>query len=137
MSNSGREVREMKVMLYCSLSESGLSNYSDVFSREIFPANYLFLVDILHSVTKILALWMDGTVSYVALDSVLQHYIELVMEAALLPLSMVQEMIQEWMGTMVPEVEDVDGTSYGVLPEILAGFPPGNVPQMSQRSTPF
>ena len=65
----------MKVMLYCSLSES---------------------------ITKILALWMDGTVSYVALDSVLHQYIELVMEAALLPLSMVQEMIQEWMVTMVP-----------------------------------
>ena len=56
----------------CSLSESGLSTYSDVFSREIFPANYPFLVDILHSVRKILAWWMDGTVSYVALDSVLQ-----------------------------------------------------------------
>jgi hypothetical protein len=89
MSNSGWEVREMKVMLYCSLSESGPSTYSDVFPRVIFPANHLFLVDILHSVTKVLALWMDGSVSYVALDSVLQHYIELVMEAALLPLSMV------------------------------------------------
>ena len=72
MSNSGREVREMKVMLYCSLSESGLSTYSDVFPREIFPANHLFLVDILYPATKILALWMDVTVSYVALDSVLQ-----------------------------------------------------------------
>ena len=90
----------MKVMpLYCSLSESDLSTHSDVISREIFP------------VTKILALWMDGTVSYVALDSVLHQYIELVMEVALLPLSMVLEMIQEWMVTMVPLVQGVDGTS--------------------------
>jgi hypothetical protein len=62
---------------------------------------------------------------------------ELVMEAAVMPLSLVQDMIREWVVMMVPEVEDVDGTSYGVLPEILAGFPPGNVSQMSQRSTPF
>ena len=75
----------MKVMLYCSLSES---------------------------ITKILALWMDGTVSYVALDSVLQHYIELVMEAALLPLSMVQEMIQEWMVRSDSEREQYSGTTF-------------------------
>ena len=56
------------------------------------------------------------------------------MEVALLPLSMVQERIQEWMVTMVLEVEDVDGTSSGALPLILAVFPPSNV---SQRSTPF
>ena len=72
MSNSGREVREMKVMLYCSLSESGLSTYSDMFSQEIFPASYPFLVDILHSLRMLLAWWLDGTVSYVALDSVFQ-----------------------------------------------------------------
>ena len=56
------------------------------------------------------------------------------MEVALLPLSMVQERIQE---RMVLEVEDVDGTSSGALPGILAGFPPSNVSQRSQRSTPF
>ena len=61
-------MNEMVVVVYCSLSESGLSTYS-----------------------KILALWADVTVSYVALDSVQQHSMELVMEAALLPLSMVQE----------------------------------------------
>jgi hypothetical protein len=100
MSNSGREVMEMKVVpLYCSLSESDLTTHSDATSREIFL------------VTKISALWLDGTVSYVALDSLLHQYIELVMEAALLPLSMVLEMIQEWMVTMVPLVQGVDGTS--------------------------
>ena len=56
------------------------------------------------------------------------------MEVALLPLSMVQERIQE---RMVLEVEDVDGTSSGALPVILAGFPPSNVSQRGQRSTPF
>ena len=55
------------------------------------------------------------------------------MEVALLPLSMVQER----MVRMVLEVEDVDGTFSGALPEILEGFPPGNVSQMSQKSTPF
>ena len=81
----------MKVVpLYCSLSESDLTTHSDATSREIFL------------VTKISALWLDGTVSYVALDSLLHQYIELVMEVALLPLSMVLEMIQEWMVTMVP-----------------------------------
>ena len=59
------------------------------------------------------------------------------MEVALLPLSMVQERIQDRMVRMVLEVEDVDGTSSGALPVILAGFPPSNVSQMSQRSTPF
>jgi hypothetical protein len=75
MSNSGREVREMNemvVVLYCSLSESGLSTHS-----------------------KILALWADVTVSYVALDSVQQHSMELVMEAAVMPLSLVQDMFME------------------------------------------
>ena len=90
----------MKVVpLYCSLSESDLTTHSDATSREIFL------------VTKISALWLDGTVSYVALDSLLHQYIELVMEVALLPLSMVLEMIQEWMVTMVPLVQGVDGTS--------------------------
>ena len=62
----------MKAMLELSLSESGLSTYSDMFSQEIFPASYPFLVDILHSLGMFSAWWLDGTVSYVALDSVLQ-----------------------------------------------------------------
>jgi hypothetical protein len=65
-------MKEMKVMLELSLSEPGLSTYSDMFSQEIFPASYPFLVDILHSLRMLLAWWLDGTVSYVALDSVLQ-----------------------------------------------------------------
>ena len=84
-------MNEMVVVVYCSLSESGLSTYS-----------------------KILALLADVTVSYVALDSVQQHSMELVMEAAVMPLSLVQDMIREWMEMMVTEVEDVHGTSSGV-----------------------
>ena len=84
-------MNEMVVVVYCSLSESGLSTYS-----------------------KILALWTDVTISYVALDSVQQHSMELVTEAAVMPLSLVQDMIREWMEMMVTEVEDVHGTSSAV-----------------------
>jgi hypothetical protein len=75
MSNSGREVLEMNemvVVVYCSLSESSLSTY-----------------------LKILAVLADVTVSNVALDSLLHHPMDLVLEAAVMPLSLVQYMIRE------------------------------------------
>ena len=75
-------MNEMVVVVYCSLSESGLSTYS-----------------------KISALLADVTVSNVALDSLQQHSMELVVEAAVMPLSLVQDMIREWMEMMVKEVD--------------------------------
>ena len=75
MSNSGREVLEMNemvVVVYCSLSESSLSTY-----------------------LKILVVLADVTVSNVALDSLLHHPMDLVLEAAVMPLSLVQYMIRE------------------------------------------
>ena len=86
-------MNEMVVVVYCSLSESGLS---------------------VSTYSKILALLADVIVSYVALDSVQQHSMELVMEAAVMPLSLVQDMIREWMEMMVTELEDDHGTSSGV-----------------------
>ena len=94
MSNSGRELMvmtEMVVAVYCSLSESSLSTY-----------------------LKILAVLADVTVSNVALDSLQQHPMDLVVEAAVMPLSLVQDMIREWMEMMVAELEDDHGTSSGV-----------------------
>ena len=94
MSNSGRELLEMNEMVvavYCSLSESSLSTY-----------------------LKILAVLADVTVSNVALDSLQQHPMDLVVEAAVMPLSLVQDMIREWMEKMVAELEDDHGTSSGV-----------------------
>ena len=58
-------------MLVLSLSESGLSTHSDMVYQEMFPASYPFLLDILHSLGVFSAWWLDGHVSYVALDSVL------------------------------------------------------------------
>ena len=84
-------MNEMVVVVYCSLSESGLSTY-----------------------LKILALLADVTVSYMAMDSLQQHSMELVMEVAVMPLSLVQDMIREWMEKMVAELEDDHGTSSGV-----------------------
>ena len=65
-------MNEMVVVVYCSLSESSLSTY-----------------------LKILAVLADVTVSNVALDSLLHHPMDLVLEAAVMPLSLVQNMIRE------------------------------------------
>ena len=63
---------EMVVVVYCSLSESILSTY-----------------------LMTLTLLADVTVSKVAVDSFLQHPIDLVSEVAVMPLSLVLYMIWE------------------------------------------
>jgi hypothetical protein len=94
MSNSGRELMvmtEMAVAVYCSLSESSLSTY-----------------------LKILAVLPDVIVSNVALDSLEQHPVDLVVEAAVMPLSLVLDMIRQLMEKMEAELEDHHGTSSAV-----------------------
>ena len=94
MSNSGRELMvmtEMVVAVYCSLSESSLSTY-----------------------LKIWAVLADVIVSNVALDSLEQHPVDLVVEAAVMPLSLVLDMIRELMEKMVADLEVDHGTSSAV-----------------------
>ena len=91
MSNSGRELLEMNEMVvavYCSLSESSLSTY-----------------------LKILAVLADVIASNVALDSLEQHPVDLVEEAAVMPLSLVLDMILQLMEKMEAELEVHHGTS--------------------------
>ena len=95
MSNSGRELVVMTVMvvaaMHSSLSESNLSSY-----------------------LKISAVLADVIVSRVAMDSLEQHPVDLVVVAAVMPLSLVLDMIREWMEKMVAELVDDHGTSSGV-----------------------
>ena len=91
MSNSGRELMVMTVMVvavHCSLSESSLSTY-----------------------LKIWAVLADVIVSRVALDSLEQHPVDLVEEAAVMPLSLVLDMILQLMEKMEAELEVHHGTS--------------------------
>ena len=91
MSNSGRELMVMTVMVvavHCSLSESSLSTY-----------------------LKIWAMLADVIVSRVAVDSLEQHPVDLVREAAMMPLSLVLDMILQVMEKMEAELEVHHGTS--------------------------
>ena len=81
-------MNEMVVVVYCSLSESSLSTY-----------------------LKILAVLADVIVSNVALDSLEQHPVDLVEEAAVMPLSLVLDMILQLMEKMEAELEVHHGTS--------------------------
>ena len=81
----------MVVAVYCSLSESSLSTY-----------------------LKIWAVLADVIVSNVALDSLEQHPVDLVVEAAVMPLSLVLDMIRQLMEKREAELEDHHGTSSAV-----------------------
>jgi hypothetical protein len=92
MSNSGRELMVMTVMvvaaMHSSLSESNLSSY-----------------------LKISAVLADVIVSRVAVDSLEQHPVDLVEEAAVMPLSLVLDMILQLMEKMEAELEVHHGPS--------------------------
>ena len=81
-------MNEMVVAVYCSLSESSLSTYSKI---------WLVLADVI--------------VSRVAVDSLEQHPVDLVEEAAVMPLSLVLDMILQLMEKMEAELEVHHGTS--------------------------
>ena len=81
----------MVVAVHCSLSESSLSTY-----------------------LKIWAVLADVIVSRVAVDSLEQHPVDLVEEAAVMPLSLVLDMIRQLMEKMEAELEDHHGTSSAV-----------------------
>ena len=81
----------MVVAMHSSLSESNLSSY-----------------------LKISAVLADVIVSRVAVDSLEQHPVDLVEEAAVMPLSLVLDMIRQLMEKMEAELEDHHGTSSAV-----------------------
>ena len=78
----------MVVAMHSSLSESNLSSY-----------------------LKISAVLADVIVSRVAVDSLEQHPVDLVEEAAVMPLSLVLDMILQLMEKMEAELEVHHGTS--------------------------